>query len=92
MTGMASTLASVAGMSDEELTDDRLDDAIIGGLRIMREGLRQGAWNNSTLTIAGIAAMVDQPVARVEQRVTDLVARGLLKESDAAPGRWMIAS
>ena len=74
-----------------QVTDDRLDEVILGGLRIMREGLRQGAWNNSTMTVAGIAAMVDQPEARVQTRVADLAARGLIKESEAAPGRWTIA-
>jgi hypothetical protein len=75
-----------------QMTDDKLDEVILGGLRIMREGLRQGAWNISTMTVAGIAAMVDQPVARVESRVAELAARGLIKESEAAPGRWMIGS
>jgi hypothetical protein len=74
------------------VTDQELDSVILGGLRIMREGFRQGAWNNSTLTIAGIAAMVDQPQTRVQKRVADLAARGDIEESEAAPGRWMIAS
>lgn len=74
------------------MTDHELDEVILGGLRIMREGLRQGAWNHSTLTIAGIAAMVDQPQTRVHERVADLAARGLIAESEAAPGRWMLAS
>ncbi len=76
----------------EELTDEKLDEVLIGGLRIMREGFRQGAWVNSTLTAAGMAAMVDQPVARVQARIDDLAGRGLIRESEAAPGRWMLDS
>jgi hypothetical protein len=36
--------------------------------------------------------MADHPQSRVEKHVADLAARGIIVESEGAPGRWMLAS
>jgi hypothetical protein len=38
-----------------------------------------------------LAASFNEPVSRVEARVLALASEGRIKESAAAPGRWMIA-
>ncbi|MFI4978077.1 MAG: hypothetical protein ACHQC8_05315 [Solirubrobacterales bacterium] len=70
------------------MNDDELDELILGRLRQRRGQATETA--DRTLTSADLAVFFNEPEERVRDRLRALAAEGRVKESTAAPDRWMI--
>ena len=73
------------------MTDEELDELILGRLRNRREAAHASLTAAATQSPADLAASFNEPESRVEARILVLASEGRIKESEAAPGRWMIA-
>lgn len=71
------------------MSDDELDELILGRLRNRRQAARANA--AAAQSAADLAASFNEPESRVEERIRALATEGRITESDAAPGRWLIA-
>jgi len=81
-------------MSDQRalgITDEELDELILARLRNRWDAARANSASASTLTTADLASSFNEPEDRVDERIRVLVSEGRIAESEAAPGRWMIA-
>jgi hypothetical protein len=73
------------------MDDEELDELILSRLRNRREQIERNELSDTTQSPTDMAASFNEPEARVEARVLVLASEGRIKESAAAPGRWMIA-
>jgi hypothetical protein len=72
------------------MNDEELDELILSRLRSRLEQAERNERNDATQSPTDMAASFNEPEARVETRVLVLASEGRVKESAAAPGRWMI--
>jgi hypothetical protein len=72
------------------MTDEELDELILSRLRNRREQIERNELSDATQSPTDMAASFNEPEARVEARVLVLASESRIKESAAAPGRWMI--
>jgi hypothetical protein len=72
------------------MNDDELDDLILSRLRQRRGQDAAGETPDRTLSGADLAVFFNEPESRVQDRLRALAAEGRVKESTAAPDRWMI--
>ncbi len=68
------------------MNDEEIDELILSRLR-QRRG--QDA-SDRTLSAADLATFFNEPESRIQDRLRALTEQGLVKESAAAPDRWMI--
>jgi len=68
------------------MNDEELDELILSRLR-QRRGQETG---DRTLSTADLATFFNEPESRIQGRFRVLAEQGLVKESAAAPDRWMI--
>jgi hypothetical protein len=73
------------------MTDDELDELILGRLRNRWEAAHAKLSAAATQSAADLATSFNEPESRVDARIRALASEGRIKESEAAPGRWMIA-
>jgi hypothetical protein len=73
------------------MTDEELDELILGRLMNRREAAHANLSATATQSPADLATSFNEPESRVEARILVLASEGRIKESEAAPGRWMIA-
>jgi hypothetical protein len=73
------------------MTDEELDDLILSRLRSRREQVELSELGNATQSTTDMAAAFNEPEVLVDARVLVLAGEGRIKESAAAPGRWMLA-
>ncbi len=74
-----------------DMSDGELDELILGRLRNGREQAARVEIIVATQNPADLAVSFNEPESRVEERLLALASEGRIKESAAAPGRWMIA-
>ena len=74
------------------MTDDELDEAILGDLRAAGKAFDQGQSSKKTRTTKELADTTGESIRRVKDRVKALEGTGHVQESQAAPDRWMITS
>jgi hypothetical protein len=74
-----------------DMTDDELDELILSRLRNRWEQAARIEVDAATQSSADLAVSFNEPESRVELRLVALANEGRIKESTAAPGRWMIA-
>jgi len=70
------------------MNDEELDDLILGRLR-QRRGQDEAG---ETLSAADPAAFFNEPASRIQDRFRALAEQGRVKESAAAPDRWMLVA
>jgi hypothetical protein len=80
-----------ATVAPGDMTDDELDELILGRLRNRWEHAARVEVSAATQSPADLATSFNEPESRVEERIQVLASEGRIKESTAAPGRWMIA-
>lgn len=68
------------------MNDDEIDELILSRLR-QRRGQESG---DRTLSAADLATFFNEPESRIQDRLKALAEQGQVKESAAAPDRWMI--
>lgn len=73
------------------MTEEELDEMILSRLRNRREQAERTEISDATQSPTDMAAAFNEPESRLEERVRSLAAEGRIKESAAAPDRWMIA-
>ncbi len=73
------------------MTDAELDEAILATLRTASQALSEGQSSQGTRTSQGLADATGELLGRVEKRVKALETSGHIRESQAAPSRWMLA-
>jgi hypothetical protein len=73
------------------MSDDELDELILGRLRNRREQAARVEISAATQSPADLAASFNEAEIRIVERLLTLASEGRIKESVAAPGRWMIA-
>lgn len=73
------------------MTDDELDELILGRLRARLEQMVRNELGDATQSPADMAASFNEPETRIEGRVQALAGEGRITESAALPGRWMLA-
>lgn len=81
-------------MSDGDasgITDEELDELILSRLRNRWEAANANLTPAATQSPADLAASFNEAEDRVEDRIRVLAREGRIKESEAAPGRWLIA-
>jgi hypothetical protein len=81
------------GMSDQRdlgITDEELDELILGRLRNRREAAHANLAAAATQSSGDLDSSFNESEDRVDERVRVLVSEGRIRESEAAPGRWMI--
>jgi hypothetical protein len=72
------------------ITNEELDELILGRLRNRREAANVNLASAATQSPADLAASFNEPEDRVDERIRVLASEGRIKESEAAPGRWML--
>jgi hypothetical protein len=72
------------------MDDEDLDELILSRLRHRRgqDAARDGS--GRIVTAADLAMFFNEPETRIHDRLQALAGQGLVKESGAAPDRWMI--
>jgi hypothetical protein len=65
------------------MNDEEIDELILSRL-LQRRGQR-------TLSAADLATFFNEPESRIQDRLRALAEQGQVKESAAAPDRWLIA-
>ena len=73
------------------MTDEELDELILGRLRSRWEAAHANLSAAATQSPADLASSFNEPESRVDARILVLASKGRITESEAAPGRWMIA-
>jgi hypothetical protein len=73
------------------MTDDELDELILSRLRSRWEQAARTEISAATQSSADLATSFNESEDRLEARILALASEGRIKESSAAPGRWMIA-
>jgi hypothetical protein len=73
------------------MTDEELDELILGRLRNRQEAAHARLSAAATQSPADLASSFNEPESLVEARILVLASEDRIKESDAAPGRWLIA-
>jgi hypothetical protein len=73
------------------MSDGELDELILARLRNRREQADRVEISAATQSPTDLAASLNEPESRIEERVLALASKGRIKESAPAPGRWMIA-
>ena len=73
------------------MTDDELDELILSRLRNRLEQAARLEVSAATQSPADLAASFNESESRVVPRLVALANEGRIKESTAAPERWMIA-
>jgi hypothetical protein len=74
-----------------DMSDDELDELILGRLRNGREQAVRVEIMVATQSPADLAASFNEAEIRIVERLLTLASEGRIKESAAAPGRWRIA-
>lgn len=72
------------------ITNEELDELILGRLRNRREAANVNLASAATQSPADLAASFNEPEDRVDERIRVLASEARIKESEAAPGRWML--
>ncbi len=72
------------------MTDDELDDGLLRLLRQARQNEEDDKTNDRTMKCSDLASSVGESKERVRARLGALEAEGTVRESAAAPDRWMI--
>lgn len=81
-------------MSDGDasgITDEELDGLILSRLRNRWEAANANLTPAATQSPSDLAASFNEAEDRVEERIRVLAREGRIQESEAAPGRWLIA-
>ncbi|HTU78585.1 MAG TPA: hypothetical protein VMF09_07480 [Solirubrobacteraceae bacterium] len=73
------------------MTDEELDELILSRLRNRRERAARSEIGDATQSPADMAACFNEPETRIEERVRVLAGETRIRESAAAPNRWMLA-
>jgi hypothetical protein len=73
------------------MSDEELDELILSRLRNRWEAANANLTPAATQSPSDLAASFNEPEDRVEERIRVLASEGRIKESEAAPGRWLIA-
>jgi hypothetical protein len=73
------------------MTEDELDELILSRLRSRWEQAARAEISAATQSSADLATSFNESEGRLEARILVLASEGRIKESSAAPGRWMIA-
>jgi hypothetical protein len=73
------------------MSTGELDELILGRLRNGREQAARVEIIVATQSPADLAASFNEAEIRIVERLLTLASEGRIKESAAAPGRWIIA-
>ena len=68
------------------MDDEEIDELVLSRLR-QRRAQQAG---DRTVSAADLATFFNEPEPRIQNRLRALADQGLIKESAAAPDRWMI--
>jgi hypothetical protein len=82
--------AGSGGYSSVAVSDEELDELILSRLRQRRAQDAAGERHDRAVSAADLAASFDEPEARLQDRLSALAKQDLVRESGAAPDRWMI--
>ena len=73
------------------ITGEELDELILSRLRNRWEAANANLTPAATQSPSDLAVSFNEPEDRVVERIRVLAIEGRIKESEASPGRWLIA-